>query len=248
MRVLMVLLAVCCLCSAAEEPLPVFLFAGQSNMVGKRCRVGELPEPLRGPLGEALFFDPAAGWIPLEAGRTEPEGFGPEITFAPDMAKHLGRSFGVIKHAVGGTNLHTDWNPDRAGSLYQGLRDKVAQAAAARPIRIIGMVWSQGGADAKAEATAKAYGDHLRNLIVRARADFTPELAFVCVRSNPQDKSFIEIVRSAQQHCAEPRYAWVDSDTFALGSDRLHYTTTGMIDSGRGCAAAMISLLRARAR
>lgn len=228
---------------AAEEPLPVILFAGQSNMVGKRCVVADLPEDLRGPLAPVLFFDAAAGWIPLEAGKTEAQGFGPEIAFAKDFAARWPGSFGIVKHAIGGTNLHTDWSPQAPGPRYRTLHDLVTAAGKARPIRVIGMVWSQGGADAKEAIHAEAYAANLLALIERARADFAHDLAFVCVRANPPDKPFIAQVRAAQTGCPAHRYALVDSDGFSVGPDRIHFDTPGMVASGRACAAAMATLV-----
>lgn len=42
--------------AAAADALPVFVLAGQSNMVGNRCRADELPRHLQLPNAKAVFY------------------------------------------------------------------------------------------------------------------------------------------------------------------------------------------------
>jgi len=108
------------------EPLPTFIFVGQSNMVGKRCRAEELPAQLQQVNSYALFFQAKTkSWVAIAPGRTEPSGFGPEIAFASVMAEQLGHPIGIIKHSRGGTNLHRQWNPADEKSLFGELTKKV---------------------------------------------------------------------------------------------------------------------------
>lgn len=232
--------------TVAGKPLKTFVLAGQSNMVGRRATVEELPEELKAAQEDALFFDGEA-WVSLAPGKTEKVGFGPEISFARRMARRLGEPVGVIKHSAGGTSLAVGWSPDNPDSLYGQLLGKVRRAGKARPLEIAGFVWVQGGADARSREHAEAYGENLRDLIAAARRDYrSPEMAVVCERIRPiptKAKPYMLIVRRAHVECGAENYRWVDCDDVERGKDNTHYTTAGYVDLGYRCADAMLELL-----
>jgi hypothetical protein len=233
---------------ADEKPLVTFVLAGQSNMVGKRCAKKELPDKLQKPNRQVLFFAAAMqSWIPIQPGKTEPQGFGPEISFGARMAERLKRPIGIIKHSRGGTNLAHQWNPDTPGSLYAELLARVKAARSTRKIHIAGMAWQQGGADSKREEMAVAYAQNLTKLIQRAREDFqNPKMAFVCGRIPPKDnkrKPFWKPVRNAQQNLSLFHYAWIDCDAISVGPDKIHYDAKGMVTLGNLQADKMLELI-----
>lgn len=230
---------------AAEKPLKVFVLAGQSNMVGKRSVARQLPENLRQPQKTAFFFT-GKDWVPLAPGKTEKRGFGPEISFAEHMAKSLGEPIGIIKHSIGGTSLAGDWSPARPNGLYAKLLGLVKAAQAKKPIQVVGMVWMQGGADAKSPAKAKAYKTNLTAFIKRARLDYgSKDMYFVCGRSAAPVKKYpnIKHVRAAQEGIALAGYSWVDCDNLPMSKDGVHYSTKGQVQSGHMFADAMLKLL-----
>lgn len=236
------------LLTQAEEPLPTFVLAGQSNMVGKRCQKDELPPELQKPNPNVLFYKPATKtWVPIEPGVTEAQGFGPEIAFGAAMAEKLGRPVGIIKHSKGGTNLHAQWDPKQPKSLYGQLTKIVQSAAESRPIEVVGMLWVQGGADAKSEVMSSAYSVNLQQLISQSRTDFgNPNMAFLSGRIPPKDtvkKPFWETVRNAQQDLEMENYAWVDCDAITVGPDNVHYDTPGMVLLGTKQAEIMAQML-----
>lgn len=236
----------------AKAPLKVFIFAGQSNMVGAAAKTEELPHPLQQEQKNLAFHK--GQWKPLKPGTTQNpdrEGFGPEISFATAMAKHLGEPIGIIKYARGGTNLHTQWNvekQDHPKSLYAALKSLVEKAKAQKDIEIIGMIWMQGEADAKVKDIANAYGDHYRKLITHARIDFhNPTLPFVAGRINPAhpDRFTPEIVEITRKHQENPKmdhYAWVNCDDLKKIGDKVHYSTTGLVTMGERMAEKIIAL------
>lgn len=231
---------------AMATPLKVFLLAGQSNMVGKRSLAAELPPALRQEQPRALFFT-AGGWVPLRPGVSEPAGFGPELAFAERMTDGLGESIGLVKFSVGGTNLAVQWSPQREDSLYAQLLRQVRAAAQTRPVQVVGMVWMQGGNDAKSLAMATAYRANLEALLRQVRQDTgNPDLKFVCGRSaSPPDRfPHVALVRQAQTGIDAPGYAWVDCDPIAMGPDGVHYSTAGQVQAGYLFADAMLRLLR----
>jgi hypothetical protein len=231
---------------AQEKPLKVFVCAGQSNMVGRRSKVAELPDELKGEQEDALFFN-GRTWVSLKPGVTESRGFGPEISFAKRMSERLGEPVGVIKHSRGGSNLAVDWAPGRERGLYAGLLRKVRNARRTRKIEIVGMIWMQGGRDAKFEEMAKAYAGNLPKFIAAVRTDYeSPDMIFISGRSSLPKRQFpwADLVRKAQQECKAVRYAWIDCDTVEKGPDNLHYNTAGYLDVGYRFAEAMLKMMK----
>lgn len=129
---------------AAEEPLQVYILAGQSNMQG-HAHVRTLEsigtDPETAPMLQQMLDEDNAPrvcenvWISSvgNAGGNEERhgrltvGFGaagrgpkigPEFTFGIYMQKHAGQPILIIKTAWGGKSLHTDFRPPSAGD-YQ---------------------------------------------------------------------------------------------------------------------------------
>ena len=249
--ILATLLACCVVSHAAAadaEPLTVFVFAGQSNMVGKRSKAEALPKAYQGQQSDVILFD-GRRWVAYRAGLGQAAGFGPEVSAALELSKALRTPIGIIKHSVGGANLAQQWHPSKEKNLYTALRTKVAAAGKSRKIKIAGAFWMQGGADAKSETKASAYAGNLDQLIAAMRRDFgNPDMPFVAGRSgrgsgkeNARYPS-MGIVRAAQE---QPRrhYAWVDCDQITVGSDKIHYDTPGVAELGRRMSVAMNELL-----
>jgi hypothetical protein len=219
--------------SAAEEPLPVFVFAGGSNMSGGRSKVEDLPQELKGEKANALFFD-GTRWTPLSPEKIGARGFGSEVSFAASMSQKLKRQIGIIKHSYHGTSLDTVWSPATLDSLYWELIHKVEAARKVRPIKIIGLIMVQGSGDSKERKKAEAYAANLQAFIQAVRKDMqTPNMVIVCSRlraGQPMDKfPFAHLVRKAQETYSD----FVDCDAVQVGSDEVHFTTQGQVALGR---------------
>jgi len=104
----------------AEEVTRLFLFAGQSNMVGADAhaeRIDDYPE-FRGagsPQADVLYSyilgdgsEASKGWVPLKP----LSSVGPEVTFARRIRQHVRFPVAIIKSAIGGTTVAFDWNPE----------------------------------------------------------------------------------------------------------------------------------------
>ncbi len=229
--------------SAADEPLPVFVFAGGSNMSGGRSKVEDLPQDLKGEQANALFFD-GKQWTPLSPGKIGARGFGSEVSFAASMSQKLKRKIGIIKHSYHGTSLDTVWSPATPDSLYWELIRKVEAAGKVRPITIIGLIMVQGSGDSKEQKNAEAYATNLQAFIQAARKDMhSPDMMFVCSRlrvGQPKDKfPFANLVRKAQETYSD----FVDCDSLQVGSDEVHFTTQGQVDLGRLFADKLYSMM-----
>jgi hypothetical protein len=225
-------------------PLDVYICAGQSNMTGGGYK-SELPPELQAPQPNVSVFN-GSGW---EVMAPTDVSVGPEISFAYEMQKALNKPIGIILHAVGGTNLATNWNPllsANVGNLYAVLTNKVEAARQTREIHVKGMIWMQGEADSRTEVNATAYSQNLTNLILAARADFSaPDMPFSAGRVNPpiNKYSYVNLVRTAQETCAVPGYSFVNCDdlTKISGDVPLHYDTAGLVELGKRFAQNLLT-------
>jgi len=179
-----------------DKTLRVFIFAGQSNMVGSDSKVQDI-----------ALFPPFAGLEQPQAGvkfsycigredKLESDGWvalqpvdgvvGPELSFARKVAQNSRAPIAIIKVAAGGTHLGGDWNPDQPSGfrLYPLALDWIRKALAdleRRKIayRIEGFMWHQGENDMFDEGYLSSYGQNLRNFLACWRRDLgLPGLKF----------------------------------------------------------------------
>lgn len=206
------------------EALPVYLFLGQSNMVGGQGEQALLPPRLLPALSDQVFTDT---WKQMQVGNYQPLGFGPELSFA---ARKPG--VGIVKFAVNGTSLATDWLPNL---LSQAISHAQA-AAASQPVRFAGAFWMQGESDASSADQADAYAANLRTLVARLRTELNaPKMTFTVCRINPPTNApwlFRDTVRTAQEDPGIDNYQMMDCDGLPLGPDKLHFTTQGIVQMG----------------
>jgi len=222
------------------EPLDVYVCAGQSNMAGGGTKAG-LPAELQAVQTNVFVFN-GIGWDAMEPTAT---GVGPEISFAYEMQKVLNKPIGIIMHAVGGTSLATNWNPEISSNLYAELTDKVTVARQSKKITVKGMIWMQGENDSRYLDMATAYSRNLTNLILAARTDFnSPSMPFVAGRVNPPVSiyKYVDLVRAAQETCAVPLYTYINCDDLTKSSGDLHYDTAGLVEMGKRFSQSILNL------
>ncbi len=179
-----------------NKPLRVFIFAGQSNMVGSDSKVDDIKR-----------FPPFAGLEDAQAGvkfsycigrknKTKSNGWvdlqpvnnivGPELSFARRVTKHTDGPIAIIKCAAGGTHLGGDWNPDKPEgfAMYplalELIRTSLAEFDRQKiPYRIEGFMWHQGENDMFNKEYMANYGKNLTNFLACLRRDLkTPDLKF----------------------------------------------------------------------
>jgi hypothetical protein len=197
---LLVALIVACtgLLRAQEDTktLRVFLFAGQSNMVGSDSKVQDIARfpPFAGldkPQPAVKFSYcigredklQSDGWVDLQP---VDNVVGPELSFAREILRCTKAPIAIIKCAAGGTHLAGDWNPDepRGFAMYplmlQWVRSALADLDRRKiPYRIEGFVWHQGENDMFEKGAMPVYGKNLANFLACWRRDLgTPKLRF----------------------------------------------------------------------
>ena len=185
-----------CSIAIAEDVVRVFIFAGQSNMVGADSRIQDVQRfpPFSGiehPRPDVRFSycigrdnkEKSDGWVPLQSVRNL---VGPELTFAREVTKHTKSPIAIIKVAAGGTHLGGDWNPDEPTGfkMYPLALDWIRRSLAKLDqqgvqYRLEGFMWHQGENDMFNKDYMPNYGKNLKRFIACWRRDLkTPDLRF----------------------------------------------------------------------
>jgi Carbohydrate esterase, sialic acid-specific acetylesterase len=234
------------------KTLRVFIFAGQSNMVGTHSRVKDIERfpPFAGlgqPQEKVMFSynlgredkQTSAGWIALQ-----PTGdyFGPELSFARRVSQNIEAPIAIIKCASGGTALGDDWNPDEPSGfkLYPLALDLVRTSLADLDqkqiaYRIEGFMWHQGENDMFSDKFKPVYAKNLTNFIASWRRDLKqPELRFyigeLCTKTvwGMDNRDNMHAIRTAQKAVADADpladYIPTSHDAVEIGGEEgLHY-------------------------
>jgi hypothetical protein len=181
---------------ADDTTLRVFIFAGQSNMVGSDSKVADIQRfpPFAGlgePQEDVLFSycigrenkHRSRGWVPLAPVSNV---VGPELSFSREVTQAIKAPIAVIKVAAGGTHLGGDWNPDEPSGfeMYPLALDWIRSALAAldaqgTKYRLEGICWHQGENDMFNEDYMASYGENLSRFLACWRRDLgAPDLRF----------------------------------------------------------------------
>ena len=176
--------------------LRVFIFAGQSNMVGSDSKVKDIERfppfaGLESPQTGVKFSycigrenkTRSDGWVDLQPVNRV---VGPELSFARKVTRNIKAPIAIIKCAAGGTHLGGDWNPDEPSGfkMYPLTLDWIRSALARLdqrkiPYRIEGFMWHQGENDMFEKDYMPNYGKNLKNFLAKWRRDLgTPNLKF----------------------------------------------------------------------
>ncbi|MFO1052730.1 MAG: sialate O-acetylesterase [Planctomycetota bacterium] len=235
-----------------SKTLRVFVFAGQSNMVGSDSSVAEVDRypPFVGaaaPQPKVRFWyvlgredkRRSKGWTALQP---VDDIVGPELSFAREVAAHTKAPLAIVKVAAGGTTLGNDWNPDHPGGfeLYPLALSTVREALADLDHdhvkwRLEGFFWHQGENDMFDDAFRKAYADNLAHFFACWRRDLNaPQLHFyvgeLCTKTiwGMDNREPMDAIARAQHQvtAADPLADYVPTSHVGVtigGDGGLHY-------------------------
>ena len=179
-----------------DRTVRVFIFAGQSNMVGSDSKAKDIKRfpPFAGlekPQANVKFSYcigrenklRSDGWVDLQPVNNV---VGPELSFARRVSQHIDAPVAIIKCAAGGTHLGGDWNPEQPEGfkMYPLALDLIRSSLADLdrrkiPWQIEGFMWHQGENDMFNAEYMPAYGENLKKFLARWRRDLkTPGLKF----------------------------------------------------------------------
>jgi hypothetical protein len=196
---------------SAEKPVKIYIFAGQSNMEARypRAFIEEKHPEL---LADKKIWNVQVGWPsrPIQ----ESPAFGVDRAMVYKIAQETGQEIIVLRCAVGGTVLHTQWRPPSAvkraggtvGPLYMSLVNRFHNLVAhleefyppyrGQGYEIAGFVWFQGESDSCSHSEVddekvgnwNYYEANLRDLIHDVRRDFgVPEMPVLIPQINVSD-------------------------------------------------------------
>jgi hypothetical protein len=237
---------------AQSEPMRVFIFAGQSNMVGTHSRVAHIQRfpPFTGldqPQANVLFsyklgreqMATSDGWIPLQPTK---DYFGPELSFGKHVSQRIDAPIAIIKIASGGTTLGEDWNPDTPGGfkLYPLALAHIQSSLSELdrkniPYKLEGFMWHQGENDMFSKEFKPIYSQNLKNFIASWRRDLkAPNLKFyigeLCTKTiwGMDNRDNMLAIRTAQKAVTadDPlaEYIPTSHDAVEIGGEAgLHY-------------------------
>ena len=217
-----------------DEPLEIFLLAGQSNMAG-RGRLDEVGA-LRDP---KIFMFRGGRWItaeePLHTDKPASAGIGLGMSFAMELLRNDQKPIGLVPCAVGGTPL-SRWMP--GADLYE---NALAVTLRALPQgRLAGILWHQGEGDCKNEDDAAGYGRRLRQMISRLRAELSaPETPVIAgelgsfLKDYPGLNHFSAVNRQLRElEKILPLYACASSGGLTDIGDSLHFDSKSLREFG----------------
>ena len=118
---------------AASVLLPVMVLAGQSNMIGLATNVNDLTPAQTVTQTSVLFYGPnenGASWNWLKPPTVTNNHFGPEISLGQSLViSGTNDLVAQVKYAINGSNLASDWDPDRPTDfLYAYMLARVGTA------------------------------------------------------------------------------------------------------------------------
>ncbi len=237
---------------APEQEIQVYLFLGQSNMVGYKTDSSRLHESVSTPPQVKIFKHDQ--WELYTFGKE----FGPELSASRLLAGE--EKVGIIKLAVNGTSMFA-WSPmwskkkaeltdnASAGGLYKKLLRIVGKAKKTKNAKVRAVFWMQGETDSKFKVAAIQYKHNMIELITALRRDLgISNLPFIIGKIDPPYECcpYRNMVRKAQVEVTNQldNIEIVSIDDLNRQADQLHLNENGQIALGKRFVQAYLELER----
>lgn len=255
--------------SAAKTEVHLFLFSGQSNMVGLGTSTNDLTADQKKTNPNIMLYLDAEGdasrmkkWSALGPGfGATTSQFGPELLFGKVLADSFpGRKFAFIKVARSGTYLGkaSEWLPPSSnngtgGTHYTSMMGSIDAAIKSFNTAFdtslytpewAGFVWLQGEFDAMDATLANQYETNLTNLVkdIRTKAG-VPDLPVVLPMIDLQSLWTNNAKIRAADIALTRKLTHVDTvDTKGLATDGIHYKAAGMVAIGQRAGLRFVAM------
>jgi Carbohydrate esterase, sialic acid-specific acetylesterase len=246
---LTVALSVLLWATSAQAQMDIYIFAGQSNMVGQAPTRGE-PQPQNA--GRLMMYNQFGDLVPAKDPTSvyyPDTGVGPALWTADRLATHYpGRTIGIVNCAVGGTWMRqwaADWDQD---SYYGRMMACAKNAQSYGTIR--GFFWYQGESDSDTAADLNAYGSQMYWLFHAIHQDLGVPIVFVQLGPDPHEAGFPYwgMIQRVQTWISEAAPPWVSmvtaKDLSCAGMPSPHHLNqASQIILGQRLGDAMYELL-----
>lgn len=223
--------------------------AGQSNAGGFGLNSGSVPTALKGwTTPQVQIWNPTTqAFEQMVAGTNtgtvnQPTMWGPELGFAHEwVADHPGETLYIVKTIKGSTDIaadptQLDWSPT-SGELFATMTAQLNAAKAAAGIgQVSGIFWMLGEQAAVEGSKAAAHATLLTDEFAAMRASWG-DAGTPIVFGQISDKAGLEFmgqVRAAQAavDAADGNAVSVNTDSFGMQADKLHYSGDGQVSLG----------------
>jgi len=243
--------------ASTTPPVPVFVFAGQSNMNGSDAVISTMTGVqdlvdmgLQSDVDRSALFTMATpnasyawGDIRGHDGYYNRSAFidgkpvkvhGPEVGFN----RTLGGNIAIVKYAANYPALEkgrSAWV--KPGSRWTAWQDFVDQqlSSLGRPYQIVGVVWLQGIDDGMLNRSQEAYQADLIQQLADLRAKFgnVPVVLGRSVNSPIAGAAAMAPIRAAQVEVGNmPGNAWIDVDDLQIVADH-HLSSAAQLTAGQ---------------
>ena len=163
----------------AQQDIDLFIWAGQSNALGRQGDAAQYPADPDNLDSQILFNwtvpngSNSNGWVTMGAqdlGHYFPSGhFGPEVTFSRKLVQ-AGYNPAIFKFTQGATSIFEHWLNPGDGGLYDDMVTALNTAITdlqnqGYTVNIKGFIWIQGESDSNSDAAANTYFTNLTTLL-----------------------------------------------------------------------------------
>ena len=235
--------------SLSQEPIDLFIWAGQSNAQGWQGNANSYPNDSNN-LDQSIRLNytfinnySSNGWITMQPqkGRFTPQGhFGPEVTFSRELKK-AGYNPAIFKFCLGGSNLYGNWRAPGKGGFYDDMVNALNVAIQelknqGHSVNIKGFIWIQGEGDGNNTANANAYEARLLTLINDLRDNVVNNNMLTIILGVDEQHSNViaqPAIVNAHQNIAENDDNIKFTSMYSLPkADATHLTPAGLITHG----------------
>lgn len=238
-----------CLASVcnAQTPIDVYVFGGQSNMVGV-LGGSSVVLPFLSPNPNVLFNYKVTQGSTIIHESTSLKPLGPvgttggsELSFAASMLSRTTKPFAIVKVAANGTAIHDGWSPYLEGQWYDSLIAKTQETIADLTTmgyqpNVNGLFWVHGEGDAAVSWKADDYQTSLTDLIEGFREEVESDVPFYFNRLHADlDRPAKNLMWQAQDYIAQhvPDTHLITVNDLALRWDFVHFEDNSQLELGR---------------
>jgi len=165
--------------SFSQENIDLFIWAGQSNALGRQGDAAGYPVDANNQDAQIRFnwkvpnIGNSGGWTTMQpqalGGYFTAGHFGPEVTFSRKL-EEAGYNPAIFKFTQGATSIFQHWNGPGEAGLYDVMVADLNTAITTlenqgHTVTVRGLIWIQGESDSNSQAAATAYLASLTSIL-----------------------------------------------------------------------------------
>jgi len=243
------------------ETIDLFVWAGQSNALGRKGDAAGYPADVNNLDNQIRFNwtvasgNNSGGWTTMEAqtGYFPTGHFGPEVTFSRKLVQ-AGYNPAIFKYTQGATSISQHWQGHGDGGLYDNMVTALTAAITTlenqgHTVNLRGFIWIQGESDSNSQTAASAYNTNLNTLLDDFRNNVASDTELPMLLGvdeqyfNISGQEQHEILNAHQDKALNDDFIKFTSMYGYPKSDVTHLTPAGLINHGEDLFDAFQLLL-----